>query len=261
MDNLTEQTKQTEETEKIFKQSSKLRRIVSFMLDLSLFAFLMNLINFIIVGPDNMLDPTIEFDSMRLLFIIGFLIFLAKDSFRGISLGRWITGIMVRDREDFNITPSFWKLILRNITLLIWPIELIVLFISDKKKTRIGDDIAKSLVYNNPDKNKKLPRILSALALVLVFWGTTLYITGDTIKKSDAYRASIQIIESDQEIIKETGGITGYGYLPKGGININNGQGVSQLKINVHGKLKNMTVNIVLVKAPNGPWELYEIKK
>ena len=67
-------------------------------------------------------------------------------------------GIMVRDEKNRNDIPTFGRLLLRNVFIIIWPIEFIVLALSDNKK-RIGDIVAKTLVLKNPNKPEKLPRV------------------------------------------------------------------------------------------------------
>ena len=54
-------------------------------------------------------------------------------------------GIMVRDENNQNEIPSIGRLFLRNLFIIIWPVEDIVLATSDQKK-RPGDNVAKTVV-------------------------------------------------------------------------------------------------------------------
>nr|MBP9970713.1 hypothetical protein [Paludibacteraceae bacterium] len=67
-------------------------------------------------------------------------------------------------------------------------------------------------------------------------------------------------IESDNDIIKQTGEIESYGVFPKGNINITNDYGQAVLLISINGKEKNIEVTVLLEKKPNESWKVTEIK-
>ena len=252
----------TEQIEQTLMKSSRKRRIAAILIDHFVMTFLMVSIIFIIMGP-NFMDEKNQ-DSMTtimlLVMIPGFFIYFAKDSIKGISVGRWIMGIMIRNENDYNTTPSFWKMFIRNVFMVIWPIEFIVLAASNDKK-RIGDKVTKTTVIKNHNKPKRLPRILALIGLGAIFFSFTYLFAGSAMKSSDAYKVAIQNIEANKEIIEETGGITGYGMMPAGNVSISNGQGQAQLQIKVLGNTKNLEVNVYLEKEPNGQWKLIEMNK
>jgi hypothetical protein len=95
---------------------------------------------------------------------------------------------------------------------------------------------------------------------IFLFGLTTVY-TGITLKSSKAYKAAIQIIESDEDIIKETGGITGYGYFPKGNINMTENNGRAQFEIDVHGNSNDIEIKVYLEKEPGSDWVVTDIRK
>ena len=252
----------TEQIEQTLMKSSRKRRIAAIFIDHFVMTFLMVSIVFIIMGP-NFMDEKNQ-DSMTtimlLVMIPGFFIYFAKDSIKGISVGRWIMGIMIRNENDYNTIPSFWKMFIRNVFIIIWPIEFIVLAASNDKK-RIGDKVTKTIVIKNPNKPKRLPRIIALIGLGAVFFSFTYLFAGSAMKSSDAYKVAVQNIEANKEIIEETGGITGYGMMPAGNVSITNGQGQAQLQIKVLGKIKNIEVSVYLEKEQNGHWELIEMNK
>ncbi|MEO5599906.1 MAG: RDD family protein [Cyclobacteriaceae bacterium] len=252
----------TEQIEQTLTKSSRKRRIAAIFIDHFVMTFLMVSIAFLIMGP-NFMDEK-NHDNMTtimlLVMIPGFFVYFAKDSINGISAGRWIMGIMVRNEIDYNTTPSFWKMFIRNVFIIIWPIEFIVLAASNDKK-RIGDKVTKTVVIKNPNKPKRLPRILALIGLGIVFFAFTYLFAGSAMKNSEAYKVAIQNIEVNKEILEETGGITGYGMMPAGNVSITNGQGQAQLKIKVLGKTKNLEVSVYLEKEPNGQWKLLEMNK
>lgn len=252
----------TELNEQTLTKSSRKRRLAAFFIDHCVMTFLMVAAVFIALGPNFMDENNSNkmLTIMLLVMIPGFFLYFAKDSVKGISVGRWIMGIMIRNDVDFNSIPSFGKLLIRNLFIIIWPVEFIVLASSEEKK-RLGDKITKTVVLKNPNKPKKLPRILSLVGLGIVFFVFVFLFAGIAMKNSDAYKVAIQNIEMNKEIINETGGITGYGMMPTGGVSVTNGKGQAQLQIKVLGKTKDINVSVYLEKEPDGQWKLIEMNK
>ncbi len=69
------------------------------------------------------------------LVSIVFAVFFCRDIFTGRSLGRRICGLSVVDADSFHPVSEFRALV-RNLFIVVWPIELVVLFL---KKRRLGD--------------------------------------------------------------------------------------------------------------------------
>lgn len=255
---MTEQT-----TELTFIKSSRKRRIVAFIIDHFVMTFLMVSIVFIALGPNFMDEnnPSKMMTTMLFVMIPGFILYFAKDSVKGISVGKWIVGIMIRDENNQNEIPSFGRLFLRNLFIIIWPVEFIVLAINEQKK-RLGDKVAKTVVVKNPNKPSKLQRVLVLIGLGIVFFVFIFFIGGNAMKNSDAYKVATKEIEQNKDIINETGGIKGYGMIPNGNIRKStNGQGQAQFEIKVLGNTKDITVSVYLEKEPNEQWKLIEMQK
>lgn len=249
-------------TELTFLKSSRKRRIASFLIDHFVMTLLMVSIVFIALGP-NFLDennPSKMMTTMLLAMIPGFVLYFAKDSLKGISVGKWIMGIMVRDENNPNEIPSFGRLLLRNVFIIIWPIEFIVLAANDQKK-RLGDKVAKTVVLKNTSKPRKRIRIAALIGVGVIFFVFVSLFAGSAMKNSDAYKVALSEIEQNEQIITETGGIKGYGMMPSGNVNISNGQGQAQLDIKILGNTKDMKVSVYLEKEPNGQWKLIEMLK
>ena len=70
---------------------------------------------------------------------------ISKDIINGQSFGKWCLNIQVRDKHDLNRVPSIVKLMLRNVTLIIWVFDIAVLAL-DKNNEKIGDKLAKTNV-------------------------------------------------------------------------------------------------------------------
>jgi uncharacterized RDD family membrane protein YckC len=252
----------TEHTNKLtIIKSSRKRRIVAFLIDHIVFSFLAVSIIFLIMGPD-FIDKN-DFGRMKTVMILVmipvFIVYFCKDFLNGISLGRWIMGIMVRDANSKAEVPSKAKLFIRNLLIIIWPIEFLVLAFNKDKK-RLGDNYTKTIVLKNPDKAVKSYRIIALVFIFLVFFGFTTLFTGTALKSSEAYKIAIHNIENNTDILKETGGIKGYGSFPKGNINVTNGFGQAGLEIKVIGNTRDMEVSIFLEKKPNGIWTVTELR-
>ncbi len=252
-------TEQTNELTMI--QSSRKRRAAAFIIDYIVLTFLAVSTIFIIIGP-NFIDNN-DFgqmiNTMMMVLIPIFIIYFCKDLINGISLGRWIMGIMVRDENDTSEIPSKAKLIIRNLFLIIWPVELLVLAFNNNKK-RLGDNIAKTIVLKNPNKAKKSYRIIALVVICLIFFGFTSLFTGTALKTSEAYKTAILSIETNNDIINETGGIKGYGTFPKGNINVTNDFGQANFEIKVIGNSKDMAVSVWLQKEQNGIWTVTALR-
>lgn len=90
--------------------SSRKRRIAAFMIDHFVMSMLIVSILFLFIDSNFMDENNVGRMTTLMLavFLTGFLLYFAKDSIKGISAGKWIMGIMVRDSVDTNKIPSFW---------------------------------------------------------------------------------------------------------------------------------------------------------
>lgn len=254
----------TELLEKELKLASRKRRIAAYVIDHFSITLLLTFTIFLSLGSDfiDQTDENINSMGSRILMIMlpGFFLYLAKDSIKGISIGKWIMGIMVRDANDSQNAPSIGRLFLRNLPMIIWPVEFIVLA-TNREKKRLGDNMATTIVVQNPNKPTKLPRISTLLGIAVIFMGTTFLFISSAMKNSEAYQMAIYEIEQNQEIIDETGGIIGYGMFPLGSVNISNGNGLAYLDISVLGNDKDLDLSLHLTKRPGESWKLIEMNK
>ncbi len=251
-----------EKQEQTLELSSRKRRIAAFLIDHVVITFLLVLIDFSALGTGFIDEKNMDKMPAVMLAVIipGLLLYFAKDSINGTSVGKWIMGIRVRKSNNPHEVPSFGSLFIRNIFIIIWPIEFIVLALSEEKK-RLGDKVAETIVVKNPSKQSKTIKIVALVGIGIVFFAFMFLFTANVMKNSGAYKVAIHEIENNQEILKETGGIIGYGMMPAGNINISNGKGQAQLNIKVVGKDKNMRISVFLIKEPDGKWELIEMRK
>ncbi|WP_298422329.1 RDD family protein [uncultured Kordia sp.] len=248
--------------EKRYDLASRKRRIVAFIIDHFIMSFLIVLLTFLFLGADFMNATNFDevLNNSLYIFLFSFILYSAKDSVKGISIGKWVMGIMVVDDKSPNDTPSLARLFIRNLFIFIWPVEFIILASSNEKK-RLGDTIAKTIVVQNPNKLAKLPRISAIAATIIIFFFSIFILVSSIIKSTDAYKVAISEIEQNQEIIAITGGIKGFGMMPTGSINITNGNGQAALQIKVLGNEKNINLTAYLSKRPNGDWKLTQLNQ
>lgn len=166
----------TEQIEQTIIRSGIIRRICALLIDLFINLFLIIILSFGPLISTGIIDGS-NF-HISIMAIIMFLTVLAKDSIHGISIGRWTMGIMVRKETDLYLVPSFGKLLLRNLFIAIWPVELIVLLISNEKK-RLGDKTAKTIVVENKEKVQRPVRVLTLIALIIGLSVTAFYLIAD----------------------------------------------------------------------------------
>ena len=242
--------------------SSRKRRIAAFLIDHFVMTFLLVVIVLLVMGTNIM--ETNNFGKMAtkmlLSMLFGFFLYFAKDSVKGVSFGKWTMGIMVRTENNPTQIPSFGRLLIRNLLLIIWPIEFIILAASKSKK-RLGDEFAKTIVVRNSNKTKILPIILTLTSVIAVFFFSIFFFISTFMKNSEAYKTAIKEIEQNKEILIEIGEIKGYGFMPTGNISTENGKGEAQLQITVLGKKNDIVVEVYLTKEINNNWKLIALNK
>ena len=161
----------TEQINSTYTTSSITKRITALVIDFFLITFTFAAIILFCIGVGLIDENNLtELNSLLFLRILILIIYLAKDSFKGISFGKWIMGIMIRDDNEQKSIPSFLILFLRNLYLILLPIELIVLIFSKNKK-RLGDKYSGTIVLNNPVTKSKLYRVIVLISIFIFLFG------------------------------------------------------------------------------------------
>ncbi|MHC5310903.1 RDD family protein [Myroides sp. LJL116] len=245
-----------------FIKASKKRRIAAFLIDHFVITFFIVAILFLCYAEELINEDSPEAIIPILLSVLlpGFILYFAKDSYQGISLGKWIMGIMVRDQNNLNKVPSFGRLFLRNLFLIIWPIEFLILA-TNKQNQRLGDTLTKAVVLKNPIRSSKSSRIIALVSVVILFFVFMIFIGASMVKNSDAYKTAIEEIENNEQLKTEIGTILNYGRFPSGDIQMENGNGRALLGIEVIGEKGIISVIVYLEKGQSGQWQLIEMQK
>lgn len=118
------------------------KRMVAFIIDVIFFAVIMIAAALIAtsVSGITIFEKAIAIIGAIIMQISMLGVFL-KDVFFGMSIGKKITGIRVISCDGGNI--SILQAIFRNITFLIWPIEILLLL---DGRERLGDRLSKTKV-------------------------------------------------------------------------------------------------------------------
>ncbi len=97
---------------------------------------------FLTSRPDesNEMAPGFQFVFLGIMFLYFF-----KDSFNGRSIAKRVTKLQVVDNKTGK-AASVGKCFLRNLTIVIWPVEVLITFFSSHR--RLGDIIAGTRVVN-----------------------------------------------------------------------------------------------------------------
>lgn len=142
------------------KQSIKLKRIHSFFLDVVVINFILMLISTIL----NLCN--FEWSYYTLTLIVP--LYLFKDNLTGQSIGQAIIGISTV-HNDTAVRPV--RALVRNLFLLIWPIELLLFMFSGK---RLGDNVTKTETVVVNERQRPTDIILSVI-LYMIVWGVEVY--------------------------------------------------------------------------------------
>lgn len=238
--------------------SSRRKRIFAALIDHVILSFLAAIACFFVLGNDWDLSGKEEMDEMLSVILIVCVLYVLKDSVAGMSPGRFIMGIAVSNYSAPGSVPNIFRLALRNFPLLIiWPVEFFVLAFS-KQKRRLGDFISGTIVVKREDIST-YKRVLVSVLFVLIFIILIFTSTGMVIKNSSAYRNAVTYIEASSEIEAEVGDILGYGFFPKGSVQVKNQYGYAQLRIKIRGENGSIFALLKMERKPDLAWQVIEM--
>jgi uncharacterized RDD family membrane protein YckC len=102
------------------------------------------------------------------LALVGFALYFLKDSFDGRSIGKRIMKLQVVDSK-MGKAASPIQCFIRNIFIIIWPIEVIIVLFNTEK--RIGDRVAgtKLITYNPDQEQAKVKWLQIIISFILSF--------------------------------------------------------------------------------------------
>lgn len=154
----------------LIKLKYLVKRSSAFILDYIFFISLFGIILYI----SSFFTPVLAEGRVNFAFIVivllSFFLYMLKDLIKGISIGKWCVGLMIRDAAYPDIIPSLWILIKRNfIALTAYPFEFGKI-IFDENNQRFADINFATIVIDNPNKADFKLRILTAASLLIYFF-------------------------------------------------------------------------------------------
>jgi uncharacterized RDD family membrane protein YckC len=240
--------------------ASRKRRIVALLMDVWFYGYLsslcMYLVFFVVKTPWDI--PLIAF--------FGFIFFASKDVFKGAGLGKLLMGIRVVNHSNTPASPV--STLLRNLLLIAWPIETLVMVVNSSKR-RLGDYLARTQVKRDLTMATS-HRSLAAL-FILSFYlltpslpdiefseGGFMKLSQLFLKQSDAYELAEEKIREQDAIVKLIGPIQAINVDHTSTVSIYNDEGEAQFLLDVQGEDRNLPVRVKL-KRTNQQWELTEM--
>lgn len=250
--------------------ASRKRRIIAVLIDFWLIGYVTSLsiytVFFVIKTPwdTEFIQGVISLHSA--MGLTGLFIFLCKDTYKGLSVGKLLMGI--RTVKTSGKKLDFFSALLRNLSLLVWPIEALAIIINSKKR-RLGDYLAATKVKRDLNISGS-HRALAAFLIMGFYWFTpslpNIDFTGHDfndisqyiIKHSEAYEVAEQSIYEQPAIEKLIGPINEIKIGNTSAIETHNDEGHAHLILVAVGDNAELPVEVKL-KRSEGKWQLSEM--
>lgn len=129
-----------------------IKRIKAFVLDYFITAFFVFILTFLglIVGLDKLLETTLPIKYFSVMYWLFIFFLLSKDSWGNQSIGKMFIGIEI-NKNNLKYS-NIWGNFIRNLPILIWPIDLLMLIFTKK---RIADNILGTYIDETKDWSLK----------------------------------------------------------------------------------------------------------
>ena len=239
-----------------FRIASHGKRLFALMVD-GIFALLLVNTFHHLQSPEHWdLLPTAAGWLHLLPLYLAFLgLLLCKDCWKGYSPGKFIFGLAIRPLDALTQRPSVQQCLLRNLSLLLLPIEGILLLV-DSHGRRLGDRWFRTVVIENPNAPRILVRLMVANMIFFAYFFGAFLISPVVLKKTDAYQTAIAYIQSDPEVAQKMGRIEAF-EAPEVSITVQENTGSALVLVKAVGKHQSfpITVHLQLVTSPKRFWQ------
>jgi len=124
---------------------------------------------------NNQVIPNFENDVFIYISIFGFAIYFCKDCINGRSIAKRLLKLQVVDNTTGQVASPL-KCFIRNLFIIIWPIEGIIALVNPSR--RLGDRVAgtKLIIFDPTLENRKI-NIIQILISVVISYGLVLLFT------------------------------------------------------------------------------------
>lgn len=246
--------------------ASRKRRIAAFLMDFLLFGYLTSSATyFVFVTLKTPLDtPALhDFSVQLLIWLLGIILFAAKDSYKGLGPGKLLMGVRAysTDGKPAGVVKQF----MRNISLFAWPIEALVMILNSNKR-RLGDYLANTKVLRDPTINST-HRGFAALFVVVFYFASPdlpemdftedgfMQLTQYMVKQSQAYGIAEQHIHEQDGIKQLVGPVLDIQVRGSSNLMIENDAGHADFILLVIGEDGELPVRVSLDRDDN-QWQL-----
>ena len=179
--------------------SSTGKRLFALLLDFIFALLLANTLVQIFRGEhwDLLMESS---DLSDLLPFYGSIVFILifKDIF-GCSLGKTLLGMTIRNIDDFSVSPPLIVLLKRNLLLLIFPVEGLVL-LRDGYARRLADKWWDTVVLDDQKAMRTISRILLGNIILFGFFSVAILFQRSGIEKTAAYQTAELAIRAQSSL-------------------------------------------------------------
>jgi len=183
------------------KVSSKGKRLFSFLLDFIIALLFVN--TFAQVSKKEHWDLLIQsrgFHELIPFYGSVLLLLIFKDIF-GSSPGKFLLGMKISAINNLSKSPSIFVLISRNIFLLIFPLEGIIL-LRDGYARRFADKWHRTVVVDKKYPMRPILRIFLGNIIIFGFFSIAILFQRSSIEKSAAYQKAEEVIRNHDGLKK-----------------------------------------------------------
>lgn len=174
-------------------------RLFALLVDYLLAIVLLNIADKLLLGAGWDLRPPPAPGWRTGWLVGGAALLVLRDALGGRSPGKWFTGIAAVRADDPVAAPSLVACLLRNLTLVLLPVEAVLVF-TDPYCRRLGDRLAGTVVVALP---RPAPAMRRLLGLAIVFLATTLAIFLAefwNVRRSAAYPLALRLAAADPQV-------------------------------------------------------------
>lgn len=234
--------------------SPRSARILAYFVDYTVIAAPITIFALLLLGENwDMKFENRSFVIVWFSILIGImmLFLFCKDIFGGASFGKRIFGIGIRGVTD-DSTPNTGKLVLRNVPLLLLPIEaFLMIFSSDY--SRIGDRITNTQVVKLQDRTWTKKLVIS-VPIIFVVMTSFVYGLQFSMSRTAAFEVAKEFTLSNEKIKEKVGEIRDVGKFPVANIAMNGGYGSANFLIDIAGDDWEGKSSVLMRKKPGGDW-------
>lgn len=237
-------------------------RLFALIIDYMLVGVLFKLLVQVFLGRDWDLQPGFVENAGAgpgWLALMGAAI-VAKDVWRGRSVGKWITGIAVGLAENPARPPPVPRLLARNLWLILFPVEAVLVFF-DRYSRRLGDRFTGTVVVVPALLAPAGRRLLMLSILFLLSILAAFLITSWNLKRSAAYKTARAEAETRQELTEAAGEGFHFGFSPELELSISPAGGRATVLLLAEGNKGEIEVEVKLILQSAPPaWRVQSVR-